>query len=55
MKKDSKKNFIVLFSAVTEVWNFESGEGEIIEPTLPNQFYSYGMAIFEVDANFCNF
>ena len=45
---------IVLFSAVTEVWNFESGESEIIEPTLPNENYAWGIALFVVDPYFCN-
>ena len=39
---------------MTEVWDFESEDSEIIEPALPNGDYSYGMAIFEVDAYFCN-
>ena len=45
---------IVLFSAVIEVWDFQSGEGEIIEPTLQMQLSAAGIAIFEVDAYFCN-
>ena len=49
-----KDFFIVLFSAVTEVWDFESGENEIIEPTLPRGDYIDGMAIFAVDPYFCN-
>ena len=46
--------FIFFFSAVTEVWDFETEENEMIEPTLPNGYYAWGMAIFEVDAYFCN-
>ena len=46
-------DFIVLFSAVTEVWDFETGENEIIEPTLPRGDYAFGIALFEVDAYFC--
>ena len=45
---------IVSFSAVTEIWDFEFQESEIIEPTLGHRDYGYGMAIFEVDAYFCN-
>ena len=45
---------IFLFSAVTEVWDYESGENEIIEPTLPDISYMHGIALFAVDAYFCN-
>ena len=53
-EKIQKDFFNVLFSAVTEVWDFESGENEIIRPTLKKYNYAFGMAIFEVDAYFCN-
>ena len=49
-----QKIFIVLFSIITEFWDFETGESEIIEPTLPNAAYTDGMALFEVNAYFCN-
>ena len=52
-KNIQKDLLIVLFSAVTEVWDFESGESEIIEPTLPDSHYPGGMAIFAVDPYFC--
>ena len=39
---------------VTEVWNFESGENEIIGPTISPTTYRTGMAIFAVDEYFCN-
>ena len=53
-KNIQKDLLIVLFSAVTEVWDFESGENEIIKPSLPNDDYQSGIALFEVDAYFCN-
>ena len=51
-----KRFFIVLFSgkeiiALTEVWDFQSGEHEIIEPSLSGVHYPLTMA---VDAYFCN-
>ena len=53
-KKIQKDLLIVLFSAVTEVWDFESGENEIIQPTLPSEDYAYGMTLLKVDAYFCS-
>ena len=53
-KKFNKIFLIVLFSAVTEVWDFDTGENEIIEPVLPDKNYAYGMAIFAVDPYYCN-
>ena len=44
----------MFFSAFTEVWDFEFGEGEIIKPILPAGNYGLGMAMFAVDAYFCN-
>ena len=40
--------------SVTEVWDFESGESEIIEPTLYRNRYRLGIALFAVDPYFCN-
>ena len=54
MEKIGNDSFIAFFSAVTEVWDFESGENEIIESTLPNGDYRFGMALFAVDPYFCN-
>ena len=51
---DQKDFFIVLFSAITEVWDFQSGENQIIEPILPYGHYVRGMANFAVDPFFCN-
>ena len=53
-KKIQNDSFIIIFSAVTEVWDFESGKNEIIEPTLPMPDYKNGIALFAVDAYFCN-
>ena len=39
---------------MTEVWDFEYGVSEITEPTLSKWNYAYGIALFEVDAYFCN-
>ena len=53
-EKIENDSFIAFFSAVTEVWDFESGDNEIIEPILPRGSYAGGIALFEVDAYFCN-
>ena len=37
--------------SVTEILNFEDGNNKIIEPTL--SWYSHGIALFDVDADFC--
>ena len=52
MGKDSKRLINCSFSAVTEVWDFQYGESEIIEPTLAR--YADGIALFAVDIYFCN-
>ena len=49
-----KDLLVVFFSAVTEVWDFEAGVNEMIEPTLPEGNYVYGIALFAVDPYFCN-
>lgn len=43
-----------IFSAETEVWNFETGQMKTIEPTLPNDEYVDGIALYFVDAGFCD-
>ena len=43
-----------LFSPlVTEVWEFDNGNDKIIEPTLPDWHYSYGIALYVVEQDFC--
>ena len=37
----------------TELWDSETREGQIINPTL-FQTYSYGIGLFLVDPDFCN-
>ena len=38
---------------ITELWNFETGTNEIIQPTLPSNRYSFGIALFVVAENYC--
>ena len=40
-----------LFRLQTEVWDPETGERRMIEPTLDE--YENGIALFVVDAEFC--
>ena len=45
---------ISLFSSlVTEVWELENGNNKTIEPTLPNDDYAYGIALYIVEKDFC--
>ena len=37
----------------TEIWELDNGVHNLIQPNLPNNEYTQGMALFEVDANFC--
>ena len=42
----------------TEIWELDNGVNniirrKIIDTNLPNNRYSNGIALFEVDANFC--
>ena len=38
---------------VTEVWELENGTNKIIEPTLPDNHYAFGIALYVVDKDFC--
>ena len=38
---------------VTEVWELDNGTNKTIEPTLPNGYYIYGIALYVVDKDFC--
>ena len=40
-------------SMETELWELDNGVYNIIQPNLPNNHYAFGVALFEVDANFC--
>ena len=40
-------------SSITELWNFETGRNEAIEPTLLPSEYSKGIALYVVDSEFC--
>ena len=43
-----------LFSPLdTEVWELENGNNKTIEPTLPNDDYAFGIALFVVEKDFC--
>ena len=37
----------------TELWNFDTGNKTIIQPTLPQGQYKNGLAMFIVDEDFC--
>ena len=43
----------MIFSASTEIWQLENGESKIVNPTLTNGDYIYGIGLFAVDFNFC--
>ena len=36
----------------TDVWKFDTGNNQVIEPTLPGRHFGYGIALYAVDANF---
>ena len=38
---------------VTEVWELENGNNNIIQPTLPDADYMYGIALYIVEKDFC--
>merc|ERR1719197_165069 len=38
---------------VTEVWKLENGNNKTIEPTLPDNDYRFGIALYVVDKDFC--
>ena len=40
-------------SMKTEILELDNEVHNIIQPDLPNDFYGWGMAVFEVNANFC--
>ena len=43
-----------LFSPLaTEVWELESGNNKLIQPTLPDDDYGFGIALVVVDKDFC--
>ena len=37
----------------TEIWNFGNETNRVVNPTLPNNDYRYGIALFIVPFNFC--
>ena len=39
--------------AETEVWELENEIGTIINPTLPDGEYAYGLGLYIVPFNFC--
>ena len=44
---------IIFSPLVTEVWEVENGNNKIIEPTLPDGRYDWGVALYVVDKDFC--
>ena len=38
----------------TEIWNFTNENQKIINPTLPNSHYKYGIALYIVPFDFCS-
>ena len=38
---------------MTEVWELENGNNKTIEPTLPENHYAGGIALFAVHSDFC--
>ena len=45
---------IVFFRDETEVWDFETGNNWTFEPSLLPTGLADGIALYFVDANFCN-
>jgi len=45
--------FISSRDAETEVWTMANGENKTITPLLPHMHYTYGIALYVVDFNFC--
>ena len=44
----------IIFSDVeTEIWNFTNENHKIINPTLPNDRFIYGVALYIVPFDFC--
>ena len=37
----------------TEVWDLENGTNKIIDPSLADNYYVNGMALYVVDGDFC--
>ena len=37
----------------TEVWKMTNGENKTIAPSLPHMNYTYGVALYPVNFNFC--
>ena len=49
-----KNLFKSLFSRLyTDVFELENGNGKIIHPTLPDNDYAYGIALYAVEKDFC--
>ena len=46
-------DFKFLSDPETEIWNFANENHKIINPTLPNVHYSYGIALYIVPFDFC--
>ena len=53
-RSNEKKILKSLFSPlVTEVWELENGNNKLIEPTLPDWHYTWGIALYVVEKDFC--
>ena len=45
----------IIFSKLqTEIWDFVNGSNKVIDPTLRNFAYSYGIGLYIVPFNFCS-
>ena len=53
INKSKYQNNIFLSYLDTEIWEFEAGNNNVIDPSLPDWDYAYGIALFVVDADFC--
>ena len=46
--------FIYFFSKMdTEIWNLSDETNKMVNPTLPNYDYNYGIGLYIVPFNFC--
>ena len=43
----------IFIRAMTELWEMEKLERQLIAPTLPYDAYSYGFGLFLVDIGYC--
>ena len=43
----------IFSDAETEIWNLTNGNNKVVDPTLPNSHYAWGMGLYIVPFDFC--